>query len=108
MSTYAWIVDYSHLDDAIDGTTGPRDAPAGALAALGNPVWPNHYGRLPVNVRRFRLLDDDGILYFSGRQYIDPDDASDLAEFGPLDDYGRPGFGAVDLQVRQGGQWVSL
>jgi hypothetical protein len=99
VSSYGWIIDHDHTGGTAVGTTGPRDAPIAVLATLQPAVWPNHYGRLPWNVRRFRLYDDDGELLYSGRQYIDPEDRSDTAEFGPLTDYGGPNAGA---------QWVAL
>jgi hypothetical protein len=49
----------------------------------------------------FRLLDDDEIVYFTGRS----DDGSD---FEPLDDYGMPDSGCTDIQYLIEGEWASL
>lgn len=60
--------------------------------------------------QRFRLLDDDGILYYEGL-FIDDSEAEgweDDAEFQPLDAYGRPNAGAVTIKYLENGQWVAL
>lgn len=96
---YAWIVDTDHLfengsadapNDA--GTTGPRDADPGLLAALvsGLPGGAEVDG---ITVQNFRMYDDDGALYYTGR-YLGPDDDG---MFGPLDDFGKPNAGCTDI-----------
>lgn len=56
----------------------------------------------------FRLLDDDGAVYFSG--LLDGkafDDAPDYVAFEPLDGFGAA-FGCVELQYKQDGNWITL
>lgn len=59
----------------------------------------------------FRLLDDDGYVYYHGR-FIDDSDAEDYdgeAEFQPLDCYGTPNAGAVTIQYRDTtGAWETI
>ena len=52
--------------------------------------------------RTFRLLDDDGLVYFHGRQ-----DPKNFDEFGPLDNYGAA-YGCATLQYKNDRQWVTL
>ena len=55
----------------------------------------------------FRMGDDDGELYYSGR--FVPADLSDGDEgFGPLDDFGRPNAGAVTIKYKAGAVWMTL
>ena len=50
---------------------------------------------------KFRLRDDDGIVYFSG--VCTPE-----TEFEPLDDFGEPGYGCTEVQFKEGRKWVTL
>ena len=52
---------------------------------------------------RFRLLDDDGEVYFLGQS----NDKSSQEAFTPLDDYGSA-WGCTDIQYLENGKWVSL
>ena len=83
-ATYAWVIDKDHLAepgaepgsfaDNAATVSGPGNAPAELLAKLkdGDGI-------------EFRLYDDDGELYYTGR--FVPADLSDGEEgFGPLDD----------------------
>lgn len=100
---YAWIIDVDHLvegpsDRSDAGLTGPSVATAEQLAALASGEG------LP-----FRILDDDGELYFTGRIIGGGPDADDTAAFGPLWDYGTPGAGATEIQYQDAaGRWVGL
>lgn len=118
--SYAWIIDRDHLFEPKDvewggenekGTTGPRSAPKEYLRLLLDGVRPGAEvpsmdGGGMVTVQEFKMFDDDGKLYYQGR-YIGPDD-DDM--FGPLDDFGKPNAGAVDIQYWDAfaGQWESL
>jgi len=56
------------------------------------------YENLPV---QFRMYDDDGNLYYSGRMKIE--------DFDPLDDYGMPNAGCTYLKYRRGNKaWEHL
>jgi len=96
---WAWISDTDNLDNVPDGTTGPSDAPAHMVAWLtantNAPRKPFDLKGREVQVFRFRLYDDDGELYYTGRLMM-PADVSDheSACYAPLGDYG-PGSGCV-------------
>lgn len=110
-SRYAWIIDTDHLAEPdADGklpdpgslcynaatVSGPSDAPAALLAELaaGKGI-------------KFRIRDDDKILYYTGR--FVPAELSDSEEgFGPLDDFGTPNAGAVTIEYKRGRSWVVL
>ena len=99
-SAYAWRIDRDHLaetggdvhDDA--GTTGPHNAPETMLDALTD-----------ADGTPFRMYDDDGILYYSGR-IIDPAGAHDFA---PLEDFGTPNAGATEIHYQNpAGEWKAI
>jgi len=96
--TYAWIIDRDHLsggDDSDAGTVGPRFAPDSLLADL-------KAGKGTL----FRLFDDDGELYYSGRiVFADPDEGVGLE---PLDDYGAPNAGCTTMHAFERGVWVEI
>jgi hypothetical protein len=53
----------------------------------------------------FRMLDDDGDVYYHGL-YTGPDDES---LFGPLDDFGMPNAGCTAIQYRNAaGEWEAI
>lgn len=49
----------------------------------------------------FRLLDDDGEVYFHGR-------SSNNSSFAPLDQFGMPGYGCTEIQYYEDGKWQTL
>lgn len=50
----------------------------------------------------FRLLDDDGEIYFHGV-------STSNESFAPLNNYGMPGYGCTDIQYKnEKGKWESL
>lgn len=53
----------------------------------------------------FRMLDDDGIVYYEGIFVPLSDDATG---FEPLDDYGRPNDGCTSIEYREGKEWKKL
>ena len=51
---------------------------------------------------KFRMLDDDGELYYEG--YSDDD-----SSFDPLDDFGTPNAGCTEIQYKdEKGKWSTL
>lgn len=96
----AWIIDKDHIADegAKPGTN------ANAVGLMG----PRRYkGNGTELTKRFRMLDDDGELYYEGR--CDSDD--DENALGPLDDFGTPNAGATTIQywvTGVGGGWKNL
>ena len=99
MGEYAWIIDVDHLTDDPSNdsfrVTGPGRAPVEMLTRLDRGQG-----------RKFRMLDDDGIVYYSGRIITDIP-AGTETDFGPLWDFGTPNAGAVDIQYWDKG-WKSL
>lgn len=55
---------------------------------------------LPAEGWAFRMYDGDGELYYSGRLVVSGEATRDDEEamFGPLQDYGTPNAGAVDIR----------
>lgn len=113
-SNYAWIIDKDHLatrpDDRDDkGTMGPRNAPQDMLDQLNSD---------PKAGRQFKIYDDDGELYYTGRIlgvvlddtiYRDGTPEGERADFGPLWDFGTPNAGAVEIRYRnEAGEWQTL
>jgi len=110
-STYAWRIsrdmlfgDSKHSDAGVEG---PRNAPESLLAVLRQPV------KNADRVHAFRMLDDDGILYYTGHimavEGVSPWAMDEEAAFGPLDDFGRPNAGAVYIQYRNAaGEWEGI
>lgn len=103
MADYAWIIDTDHLaraerrltgrcEDDAKGRTGPRDAPDDMLAVL-NGTADNRSG---WDMFTFKMHDDDGILYYTGRLIAD-DSASEAACYAPLGDFGDPNAGCVSV-----------
>jgi hypothetical protein len=82
MSNYGWIIDKDHVEDRFNAfgeitpVMGPSTISADVMRRLMNGEG-NH----------FRMLDDDGELYYEGR--LIQDEGEDCV-FSPLDDYGRP------------------
>ena len=69
------------------GTQGPR---TGVLTAEEIASHPDRI--------RFRLRDDDRITYYEGWLVgTDP--------FAPLDDFGEPGAGCTEVQLKEGDEW---
>jgi hypothetical protein len=83
MSKYAWIIDEDHIEMNETPVSGPCD------------ITPEFTARLLIkdHGQKFRMYDADGELYYSGRiigEYIG---------FEPLDDYGMPNAGCIDIQL---------
>ena len=111
-ASYGWIIDVDHVTNADDhanglpsrvGWTGPRTINPALEARLqaGEGV-------------AFRLYSDyeaeaDNLDY-EGRILIDPDVPDEYeAEFGPLDDLGRPDCGSTTIKYQNAaGAWEHL
>lgn len=105
---YAWRITKS-MDDEPEavGVTGPRNAPEDLCALLDQDK--------PVKGRTFafKLFDDDGEWYYSGRlalpEGVTPWTADEVAAFGPLTDWGAPNAGATELRYRTpAGAWETM
>jgi len=91
----SWIIDVDHLAEPNTKTGNLRNA-VGLLGPQG------YCGDGSELTERFRLLDDDGVVYYEGR-------SGDGSDFGPLEDFGTPNAGASRIQYwvsRKG--WVEL
>lgn len=55
-------------------------------------------------IHRFRLLDDDGEVYFEGLS----DDCNSEKAFAPLDDFGEGYAGCTEIQYRLDDAWETL
>lgn len=99
-ANYAWTIDKDVLTASIggddeSGTTGPSNAPQTLLDRLAAGEG-----------TRFRMLDDDGELYYEGRILID--DEQDEEAFGPLNDFGMPNAGCTEIQYKRDRKWTAL
>jgi hypothetical protein len=61
-----------------------------------------------VKWQKFRMLDDDGNIYYYGKIYLRDDLIGGEAEFSPLWDFGEPYAGCTEIQYREGSRWVPL
>ena len=79
-----WIIDIDHIGD-------PTAKPCTLQNAVGL-MGPNSYsGNGSELTHRFRLVDDDGVVYYEGR-------SGNSYDFGPLEDFGGPNAGATTVQ----------
>jgi len=76
-STYNWIITTDHLDESANGVEGPHGLSIHA-----------------DNQTLFRMYDDDGILYYSGKIW------GDFDGFEPLDDFGTPNAGCTWITLK--------
>lgn len=95
---YAWVITKDKIDDGERvGTVGPRSA------SLSKDEIVTHPAR-----QRFRMLDDDGEVYYEGF-FVDLSDEN--SGFEPLDDFGMPNAGCTEIQYWEsgkGGGWKTL
>lgn len=90
----AWIIVKDKIESDAVGVTGPRTASESDVKRLqaGEGV-------------RFRMLDDDGEIYYYGRQLAESDADSGYGgetEFAPLDNFGTPNAGCTEIQFDYG------
>lgn len=75
------------------GVGGPRDSKA--LTDVEMPF-------------RFRMYDDDGILYYEGITDADPEKGDEDSVFMPLDGFGTPNAGATRIDYLINGKWTQV
>ena len=85
MANYYWVIEKDEMETHSVGTEGPSSA---------TPQT--------ANEAEFRMLDDDENVYYYGRIF------GDYEGFEPLDDFGMPYSGCVDIQYKEDGKWISL
>ncbi len=92
----AWVIDKDHIADA--------DARPGTCRNAVGLMGPRGYkGDGSELTHRFRILDDDGEVYYEGRcDTCDDDNALE-----PLDNFGTPNAGATTIQYWDHG-WKNL
>ena len=91
---YGWIIDQDYLEPGSveEGTIGPSTIPPDITEKLREG-----------HGREFRLFDDDGELYYSGRILGD-----DWDGFEPLDDFGEPNAGCTEVRFFENGRWIRV
>jgi hypothetical protein len=82
-------------------TKNVLDGPNGELVTCGN------FDESVPLPQKFRLLDDDGEVYYEGLMEDVNKYGGDLP-FAPLDDYGMGNAGCTELQFFEDGKWKSL
>lgn len=104
----AWII----TKDKIAETDEPEGTNLNAKGLTGPRIASeNDVKRLQAGEgTRFRMLDDDGEIYYYGR-WLEEDDCTEAytegfysedPEFSPLDNFGRPNAGCTELQYDNG------
>lgn len=95
----AWIITKDKIESDAVGVTGPRIATENDIARLKAGEG-----------KRFRMLDDDGEIYYYGRWLEDSECSGPYEdgyygaepEFSPLDNFGRPNAGCTEIQFDNG------
>lgn len=90
--SYGWIIDKDFIDGTDAGIMGPSDISPLIRVKL-----------LSGQGRKFRMLDDDGEVYYNGRVIGDLDDGGD-----PLTDFGGPNAGCTLYEERIDGCWETV
>lgn len=96
---YGWIITKDHISESIGGKS--RSGKMGPYSISESVTQRLKKGE----GTKFRLYDDDGILYAEGLQITKGDEES---EFAPLDDYGTPNWGCTELRQYIDGNWIVL
>jgi hypothetical protein len=92
---FCWVI----TEDAVAGYDGAEPSSVGR-SGPGNAVADDVTEALNAG-RFFRLVDGQGQELAVGRLY-DPSGKNELA---PLDDFGRPSLGALNIEFRTEGDW---
>lgn len=104
----AWII----TKDKIADKNEPEGTNLNAKGLMGpGCITENDKKRLLAGEgKRFRMLDDDGEIYYYGR-WLEKDDCTEVYEEGmfggdsecaPFDDFGRPNAGCTQLEYAEG------
>jgi len=85
---YGWIIDVDHLEEK--NWQSMSRIPVGP-----SDILPEHEAHLAIKDigQKFKMYDDDGELYYSGRI------VGDYTGFEPLDDYGTPNAGCTEIKL---------
>jgi len=95
-TNYAWIVTKDCLENETMFAAGPSGVDDADIEALKKGKG-----------AAFKLYDDDGELYLTGRFLGDKNSEE---AFGPLDDFGMPGYGCTGIKYidEKTGKWEYL
>lgn len=110
---YAWRIDKDNLAESLaigtneTGVAGPYNAPENLLNYLSS----GRNGKAPEGVKayKFRMYDDDGILYYTGHLAVIMADGAEPdadALMSPLYDFGGPGAGATLIKYANHPKWT--
>lgn len=90
---YGWILDVDTIYDPVTDEGGP------AVGLVGPRLIHPEIEQLlrEGHGDRFRMLDDDGMVYYEGR--IAGRDTNHFM-FAPLDDFGRPNAGCTTIEYQ--------
>lgn len=89
-----FVITKDRLDGDCVGVIGPSSATLTAEQIRNHPER-----------QRFRMRDGDDEVYYYG--FFVPDQFSQ-DEFEPLDCFGKPAAGCIDIQYKVDGKWKSL
>lgn len=105
---YAWIItedNLYHPEHSISdesGKSGPSNASAGLINGLNDPM-----SDIYRNAYEFRMYDDDGILYYTGRLFITRDAIpGEWQLMAPLYEFGGPNAGATLIKYTNHPEWT--
>lgn len=102
-ANYGWII----TRDLLSEKYGDGPVNVGVQGPRNSPFPGDHFSRKSIRFKKFRLLDDDGEVYYEGLiDRLDHDDDDCL--FGPLDDFGGPNDGCSTIQYKNGRKWETL
>jgi hypothetical protein len=113
-TNFAWVITTDHLYKAHEtlykeiniaddsGKVGPSEAPDSLTEFLTQGMDSDK----SVKTYTFRMYDDDGILYYTGKLATYADKPSDDALLAPLADFGKPNAGAVLIKYHGHSEWT--
>ena len=111
MRQSAWKVDRDLLAEEYGDAPQLAEGPSDRCEAAAHTLDTTNLGY------RWRIIDDDGELYYIGRTMfrtvkngpqLTPDTAEAEDVFGPLWDFGEPNAGATEIQYWLRGRWVTI
>jgi hypothetical protein len=96
-TAYVWVMTYDHLDHVPMDVAGPHDADDTAIERIRNGEGAT-----------YKIYDDDGELYMTGRLLVDAPDVKDWIEFAdaPLRDFAGPSWGATLIKFPGRPTWT--
>jgi len=93
----AWTITRDYFADP-DAKRGTNSNAVGIVGPCAARLTAQQIIEHP-DAKRFRMLDDDGEIYYEG--YIVGSD-----ELAPIDHFGEPNAGCTSIQVQENGAWT--